>query len=90
MSLGHNGLRESWQVINDIIGKHKRGPIESKRFKVNSTEIDDPVITSNRFNEYFANIGNNLSDEIKMQPISYEKYLGGAYQKSMFLLRRRR
>ena len=57
----------------------------SKRFKVNSTEIDDPLIISNRFNEYFVNIGNNLANKIKMQPNSYEKYLGGTFQESMFL-----
>ena len=41
-----NNLRRSWQVIKDITGKHKHGPIMSKRFKVNSTEIDDPLIIS--------------------------------------------
>ena len=43
---------KTWQVIKDI-GKHKQGPIMSKRF----TETDDPLIISNRFNEYFVNIG---------------------------------
>ena len=38
-----NNLRKSWQIIKDIIGKHKHGPIMSKRFKVNSTEIDVPL-----------------------------------------------
>ena len=80
-----NNLRKSWQVIKDIIGKHKHGPIMSKRFKVNSTEIGDPLIISNRFNEYFVNIGNNFANKIKMQPNSYEKYLGGTFQESMFL-----
>ena len=80
-----NNVRKSWQVIKDIIGKHKHGPIMSKRFKVNSTEIDDPLIISNRFNEYFVNIRNNLANKINMQPNSYEKYLGGAFQESMFL-----
>ena len=49
------------------------------------TEIYDPLITSYRFNEYFVNIGNNLANKIKMQPNSYEKYLGGTFQESMFL-----
>ena len=57
----------------------------NKWFEVNSTEIDDPLIISNRFNEYFVNIGNNLANKIKMQPNSYEKYLGGTFQESMFL-----
>ena len=80
-----NNLRKSWQIIKDIIGKHKPGPIMSKRFKVNSTEIDDPLIISNIFNEYFVNIGNNLANKIKMQPNSHEKYLGGTFQESMFI-----
>ena len=44
----------------------------SKRFKVNCTEIDDPVMISNTFNEYFVNIGNNLANKIKLQSDSYE------------------
>ena len=80
-----NNLRKSWQVIKDIIGKHKHEPIMSKRFKVNSTEIDEPLIISNRFNEYFVNIINNLANKTKMQPNSSEKYPGGIFQESMFL-----
>ena len=57
----------------------------SKRFKVNSTEIDDPLIISNRLNEYFVNIGNNLANEIKVQHNTYVKYLGDTFQESMFL-----
>ena len=57
----------------------------SKRFKVNSTEIYDPLMTSNRFSEYFVNIRNNLANKIKMQPDSYKKYLGGTFQESMFI-----
>ena len=72
-------------VIKDIDGKHKHGPVVSKRFTVNYTEIDDFWLISNRFNECFVNIGNNLADEIKMQPNSYEQYLGGTFQESMFL-----
>ena len=44
-----------------------------KRFKVYSTEIDDPVMISNRFNDYFVNFGNNLANEIKTEPNDYEK-----------------
>ena len=40
---------------------------------------------SNRFNEYFVNVGYNLANKIKMQPNSYEKYLGDTFQESMFL-----
>ena len=57
----------------------------SKKFKVYSTEIDDHLIISIRFNEYFLNIGNNLANKIKMQPNNYEKYLGGTFQESIFL-----
>ena len=64
-----SNLRKSWQIIKYIIGKHKHGPIMSKWFKVNSTEIDDPLIISNRYNEYFVNIGNNLANKIKCSPI---------------------
>ena len=33
----------------------------------------------------FVNIGHNLANKIKMQPNSYEIYLGGTFQESMFL-----
>ena len=48
-------------------------------------EIDDPLIISNRFDEYFVTIGNNLANEIKTHPNIYEKYLGGTFQESIVL-----
>ena len=70
-----NNLRKSWQVIKDIIGRRKHRTIMSKWFKVNSTQIDEPLIISKIFIEYFLIIGNNLGNKIKMQPNSHEKYL---------------
>ena len=57
----------------------------SKRFKVNSTENDHPLIISNRFHEYFVNVGNNLANKIKMQSNSFERYICGTFQESIFL-----
>ena len=49
----------------------------SKRFKVNYTEIDDPLIISNRFNEYFVNITWQIKSKCSL--IVMKKYLGGTF-----------
>ena len=48
--------------------------------------MKDPKIISNKFNEYFTNIGPNVAKNFGNDVnASFEKYLTGDYQKSIFL-----
>jgi len=59
-----------WQTINDILKYKKKSTT-----KINSIETPDDVITenlseiSNHLNEYFSNVGKNLTKEISDLPI---------------------
>ena len=54
----------------------------------NSNEtINDPKTIANKFNKYFTNIGPSLAKNINnSSDTSFEKYLTGNYQNSMFLV----
>ena len=71
----HN-LKKSWNVIKDVIGKKKCNNVVSSKFKINNKIIDDPAVITEKFNEFYINIGPNLAHKItmsddKVEPISF-------------------
>ena len=69
-----NNPKEMWRNINQIIGKH------SKTTNVTSIQVNDSIKTSNRdiaetFNNYFANVGNELSKQVPPTIKRPEDYL---------------
>ena len=68
-----NNPKEIWRNINQIIGKHSTT-------NVSSIQVNDSIKTSNRdiaetFNNYFANVGNELSKQIPPTIKRFEDYL---------------
>ena len=59
----HN-MRKSWSIIKTVIGKYKQSNCQ-KRFKLNDDSItDDKNIISEKFNDFFINVGPNLAKNI--------------------------
>ena len=58
----HKGnLRYQWKLINEVINKNKLKPELQDCFVQNETLISDSTEISNKFNEYFVNVGPNLA-----------------------------
>ena len=57
----HKGnLRYSWKLIKEIINKNKFKMELPDYWNKNDSLITDPVEISNKFNEYFINVGLKL------------------------------
>ena len=57
----------------------------SDYFKVNETVISDPVEISNKFNEYFINVGPKLAEKIQNNNVNFTTFLGERSVNSIFL-----
>ena len=83
---GHkSNLRYLWKLINEVINRNKLKPELPDYFKENETLITDPAEISNKFNEYFINVGRNLAAKIPDSDVSFSNYLGERSIKSIFL-----
>ena len=80
-----NDLKKSWGLIKTIIGKQKSRPQPCKQFQINDTMTDDPMLITNKFNDYFVNIGNSLANKIKSTGDHFSKYLSGDYLQSFYM-----
>ena len=58
-----SNVKKSWQVIKTIINKRKYKPINTK-FKCNETITEDGQVISNKFNNFFVNVGATLAKNI--------------------------
>ena len=58
-----SNLKKSWQILKMIINKRKSKPL-CKEFKCNGETIKDDVKISNKFNNFFVNVGSSLASGI--------------------------
>ena len=57
----------------------------SDYFKENETIISDVVEISNKFNEYFINVGPKLAERIQNNDVNFTTFLGEISVNSIFL-----
>ena len=57
-------MKQTWRVINDTLGKRNQKTTLPISIEHNNTLITDPNKKANTFNDYFANIGTNLAENI--------------------------
>ena len=70
-------MRKSWNVIKSIINRNKV-PVYQTKFKYNGNEISDGNDISNKFNDFFINIGPTLASAIPNTNRSPLNYLRGS------------
>ena len=80
-----NDMKKSWGVIKSIINKNQKPHIQG-RFKIgeNLITIDNELI-SNKFNDFFINIGPTLAKSIPHVNKSPLSYLGNRLTESIYL-----
>ena len=82
----HKGnLKYSWKLIKEILNKNKFKMELPDNFKEDDILISDPVEISNKFNEYFINIGPKLADKINDNNVNITNFLGERSMDSIFL-----
>ena len=80
-----DNLKKSWSIIKGIINKNKRQE-NQKKFKLNDGSItDNKQVISDRFNDFFVNIGPTLAKaipQVRNHPVSF---MGDRIEQSIFL-----
>jgi len=80
----HN-TKQLWKILKQAIGKENNKSNFPRSFLVdNKTESDEDAI-ANGFNNFFANIGYNISHNVPTSSKSFDKYLPQHHAKSIFL-----
>ena len=78
-------LKKSWSIIKGIINKNKRRKNQTK-FKLNDGTItENKQVISDRFNDFFVNVGPTLAKaipQVKNNPVSF---MGNKIEQSIFL-----
>ena len=80
-----SNLRKSWGIIKDIIHKNKKSSCRPK-FKLSDGEItSDKKVVSEKFNDFFVNVGPTLATKIPLVDKSSLSYLHSRVNESIFL-----
>ena len=80
-----NDIKTLWKNLNSLCNPNKnkcKQPITRIRNLDDIVENTEEI--ANIFNDYFVNIGNNLSSQLPTGKISYKKYMAGSLPNSCF------
>lgn len=68
--------KDTWKLINTILGKKKSKFNDAQSFSYNDTVINDPIEIAEKFNEYFVKIGSNISKNVNdVNPNDFRSYM---------------
>ena len=84
LNINKHNLCKTWQILNQVINKNKCA-LNKTGFHHNGSIITDENDICNKFNDFFLNIGMNLTSKIPNTDIPCTKYLSGTYTKSIFM-----
>ena len=80
-----SNMRKTWGVLKEIINKNKIRKTQAQ-FKLNDgSTTSDKLIISEKFNEFFINIGPTLAYKIPKQTRNHSFYLGEKIVNTIFL-----
>src|ERR1700743_1447776 len=70
-------IKKIWSNLNSIVSTqfNKKGRTVVNKLIVNSQPITDPSEIANKFNDYFSNVGYNLSKLLPSSDGNYQRYL---------------
>ena len=68
-----NDIRKMWGLLNETLNRNIRKQ-STHEFSLNNKSTSDPEVIANEFNQYFANIGSKLVENIPAAP-RFDSYL---------------
>ena len=68
-----NDIRKMWGLLNETLNRNIRKQ-STHEFSLNNKTTSDPEVIANEFNQYFANIGSKLAENIPAAP-RFDSYL---------------
>ena len=85
LTLSKNNIRKTWQILKNIINKHKKSKCQDKFKLSDGSMTSDKQTISTKFNDFFVNIGPTLARAIPDQNITPDKYLTDRVTNTIFL-----
>ena len=78
-------MKKTWMILKDVINKNRQSRVQSQ-FKISDgSTISNKQMISEKFNDFFINIGPSLADKITKQDKSQLFYLGNKLENSIFI-----
>ena len=80
-----DNLKATWNVLKNIIGLKSKQSKFPTYFKSDNRTITDQIDIVNEFNQFFANVGENVSSKLPRNQNDPQIYLRQKYQNSFFM-----
>ena len=80
-----NNLKKTWSIIKSVINNCKPSKL-NESFLYNNSVITDKNEVSNKFSDYFVNVGKTPAAQIPKSGPSFHKYLPEANKECIFLI----
>ena len=68
-------MKKTWKILNNLVGRTSDKYSISEIFNINNNKVSEPRIISDKFCEYFSNIGSSLASKIPSPNTQYNEYL---------------
>ena len=80
-----SNMRKTWNILKTIINKNRKKKVQSQ-FKIGDNEITkNKNLISEKFNNFFTNIGPTLANKIPSQQCTPDHYLHNKISTTLFL-----
>ena len=76
-------LRETWKIINDLLGKKKQQ--HNSAIRLNGSLERDNIRIANHFKNYFSSVADSLAKKSPKSSIPFTNYLTSSISSSIFL-----
>ena len=77
--------KKTWEGIRQILNVSNKNLSMPSKLTVDNIDIYDPKLISEKFNDFFVNIGNNVEAKIPLSKDSFLVYLNNRANNSMFV-----
>ena len=78
-------MKKTWSILKQIINKKKYNKLQTEFKLSDDTITSNKSLISEKFNDFFINIGPTLAEKIPSQTSTPEEYLGSKITNSIFL-----
>ena len=85
LKINKSNIKNTWKLINNVLNKSKFSE-DCEHFKINNNEYtSDCKVISDKFNQFFVNVGPTLASKIKIPELSVNRYVKHNNVSSMFI-----
>ena len=79
-----NNARETWKIINSVIGKKSRSNTSIKKLIFENNPYENSIDISNLLNNHFCTVGSNIAQSFRTSVTEHKKYLNNSIPSSFF------